>query len=231
MRTSICWAAAAALVFLCCATRFGALARDYLLTAYVLQNLVLELAVALLIVLGIPKSLAARLRVPIGVAWPAGMVALALWYAPSLLSASVHSTGIEAIRVLTWIVGGVLFYLPIYSPAPQVRMKPVPQGVIYFLAALVFSSLLSVFIGFTRFGLYTPFLDARDTLHILDQIQQRWALTPEMDEQTACLLMWVLSLFVWMSSVMIMFWRLYHTQARATATSAPQGNTRTEANR
>jgi len=211
MRTILCFSAAAVLLLLCYATRFDIFARDYLLTAYILRNLAVELVCGLLIVLGLPRPAAGRLRIPMGLGWPAGMIALALWYAPPLLIASVNSTAVSILQALTWLIGGILFFLPLFSPAPDRRVKPMPHGVVYLLAALVFSSLLSLFIGFSRFGLYTPFLDAKDTLHILDQLQHRWGLTPEMDEQTACLLMWVLSLFVWLWSVMAMFWRMYKT--------------------
>jgi cytochrome c oxidase assembly factor CtaG len=219
MRTAFCLAAAAAVIVLCCATPFDTLARNYLATAYVLENLLLELGAPVLLVLSLPKPLAQRVRIPLAVGWIAGMVVLALWYAPALLAAAVRSAPVHTVQVLSWIVGGMLFYLPVYSPAPQSRVRPVPHGVVYFLTALVFSSLLSLFIGFSRFGLYTPFLDARDTLHILDQLRGRWGLSPEMDEQTACLFMWVLSLFVWMSSVMVMFWRMYRESKRAARVS------------
>jgi len=214
MRTLCCWTVAAAIMILVYATKFDALAREYLASAYTIRNLLVELAAALLIVLGLPKSIAARLRIPAVVGWLAGMIALALWYAPPLLIASLHSGPVRILQALSWILGGVLLYLPLYSPAPEQRMKPFPNGIVYLFAAAVFSSLLSLFIGFTRFGLYAPYLAPADTLHILPALQGRFGLNPEMDQQTACLMMWVLSCFVWLWSVMAMFWRLYHTRDR-----------------
>ena len=212
MRTFCCWATAAAIVVLIYATKFDTLAREYLASAYVIRNLLVELAAALLFVLGLPKGLAARLRVPIAVGWLAGMISLAVWYAPPLLIASLHSGPVRMVQALSWLAGGVLLYVPLFSPAPERRIKAFPHGIAYLFSAAVFSSLLSLFIGFTRFGLYAPYLAPADTLHILPAQQGRFGLSPEMDQQTACLMMWVLSCFVWLWSVMAMFWRLYHTK-------------------
>ncbi len=149
------------------------------------------------------------------------MIPLAIWYGPPFLIASLHSKSAMLIQAATWLTGGALFFLPLYSPAAERRMTPVPHGIIYLFAAGVFSSLLSIFIGFTRFGLYAPYLAPADTLHILDRLQQHLGLNPEMDQQTACLLMWVLSCLVWLSSVMFMFWRMYKTpEAERTISSA-----------
>lgn len=215
MRTFGCWAVAAAILALVYATKFDTLAREYLATAYVIRNLLVELAAGLLIVLGFPKPIASRLRVHYVACWLAGMIALAIWYAPPLLIASLHGGSMLLLQAASWLIGGVLLFLPLFSPAPERRIKPFPHGVAYLFSAAVFSSLLSLFIGFSRFGLYAPYLAPADTLHILARLQGRFALTPEMDQQTACLLMWVLSCFVWLWSVMAMFWRLYHTRDRA----------------
>jgi len=181
MRTVCCWAVAAAILILLYTTRFDTLAREYLASAYAIGNVLVELGCGLLIVLGLPKPVASHLRVHFVICWLAGMIALAVWYAPPFLIASLRSGPLRLLQAATWIVGGVLLYLPLYSPDPKRRIKPFPQGIIYLFSAAVFSSLLSLFIGFTRFGLYRPYLAPPDTLHILTALQGRFALSPDME--------------------------------------------------
>jgi len=211
MRTILYWASAIVLIVLMYATRFDTLAREYLASAYVIRNLVMELVVGLLLVEGLPRELASRLRVPLPVAWLAGMIPLAIWYGPPLLLASLQNPGVRIVQALSWVIGGALLLLPLYSPARENRIRPVPHGLIYLAAALIFSTLVSLFIGFTHYGLYRAYLAPADTLHILDTLQQKFTLTPEMDRQTACLLLWVLSLFAWLWSAMLLFYRMYRT--------------------
>src|SRR5438270_551260 len=114
MRTILCWSAAAVLILLCYATRFDTFAREYLASAYVLRNLAIELIAALFIVLGLPHGMAARIRVPLAAGWLAGMIALALWYAPPLLIAAVNSVPVRIVQAITWLAGGFLLLMPVY---------------------------------------------------------------------------------------------------------------------
>ena len=159
--------------------------------------------------LGLPTFVAGRLRVPAALAWIAGALSLGAWYVPSLYNAALRDPRVEALQAASWVLGGVLLYLPLYSPARQHRLKPVPAGVIYLFAMAVVASVLGLRLATMPPGPYGSYLAPKDPLHILEALQNRYHLTPEDDQQTAGFLFWIGACAVLLWSVMIMFYRMY----------------------
>ncbi|MGA2184249.1 MAG: cytochrome c oxidase assembly protein [Bryobacteraceae bacterium] len=216
MRTVIWFAASALTVAAVFASPLELFATVYLASAHVVKHLLLNLVAPFFLVLGLPPSVAGRLRVPAAVAWIAGALSLGAWYVPSLYNAALRDPRVEALQAASWVLGGVLLYLPLYSPARQTRLKPVPPAVIYLFAMAVVASVLGLRLATMQPGPYGSYLAPKDPLHILEALQNGYHLTPEDDQQTAGFLFWIGSCMVFLWSVMIMFYRMY-TADRDTA--------------
>ena len=208
MRSVIWLAAAAATIASVFLTPLDLLANVYLSSAHVVEHLLLNLLAPLFLVLGLPRPVAARMRVPGILAWIAGAASLVVWYVPSLYNSALAKPGVEAIEAASWVLGGVLLYLPLYNPAKEQRMKAVPQGIVYLFALAVVTSVVGLRLATLVPGPYGTYMAPKDPLHILDALQNQYHLTPEDDQQTAGFFFWVGTCFVFLWSVMIMFYRM-----------------------
>ena len=213
---SVSWLAAAAVVvavvFLSPLEQF---ANVYLASAHVVKHLLLNLGAPFCIVLGIPPAVAHRVRLPAVLTWSAGAASLGIWYLPTLYNAALANRSVEILQAATWILGGALFYLPLYTQARRNRMKPVPNAVIYLFATAVVASVLGLRLATLLPGPYGSYAAPKDPLHILATLQNNWHLTPEDDQQTAGFLFWLGSCAVYLWSVMVMFYRMYTTAEKA----------------
>ena len=223
MRTVSWFAAAALIVAAVFLSPLELFATVYLFSAHVVKHLLLNLIAPFFLVLGLPPSIAKRVRAPAAVAWIAGAVSLGLWYVPSLYNAALRDPRVEALQAASWLLGGVLLYLPLYNPAAANRLKPVPQGIVYLFAMAVIASVLGLRLATMPPGPYGGYVAPKDPLHILSELQNGYHLTPEDDQQTAGFLFWIGSCAVFLWSVMIMFYRMY--AADPDAPSRPRMNT------
>ena len=212
MRIAVCLAVSALLIAGIYASPLELFSKVYLLSAFVVKHLLLNLAVPLLLVRGLPLSIARRVRVPAPIAWVAAAVSLAIWYVPSLYNAGLRDPRVEAVQAISWVLGGILLFLPLFKPAVANRLKPVPPAIIYLFAMAVVASVLGLRLATLPPGLYGSFLAPRDPLHILDDLQNFWHFDPQTDQQTAGLLLWISSCGVFLSSVMLMFYRMYKSE-------------------
>jgi len=212
MRVAICLAVSALLIAGIYASPLELFSKVYLLSAFVVKHLLLNLTVPLLLVLGLPVSISRRVRVPAAIAWVAAAVSLAIWYVPSLYNAALRDPRVEAVQAISWVLGGMLLYLPLYTPAAAARLKPVPPAIIYLFAMAVVASIVGLRLATLAPGVYGSYLAPKDPLHILDELQNFWHFDPQTDQQTAGLLFWIASCFVFLSSVMVMFYRMYKAE-------------------
>lgn len=216
MRTVMWFAAAALVIAAVFASPLELFATVYLSSAHVVKHLLLNLGAPFFLVLGLPPSLAKRLRPPAALAWIAGAASLVAWYVPSLYNAALRDPLVETLQAASWVLGGVFLYLPLYSPARQQRLKPVPPGAIYLLAMAAIASVLGLRLATMMPGPYGSYLAPKDPLHILEALQNSYHFTPEDDQQTAGFLFWLGSCGVFLWSVMIMFYRMYTAERDAT---------------
>jgi len=212
MRVAICLAVSALLIAGIYASPLELFSKVYLLSAFVVKHLLLNLAVPLLLVLGMPLSVARRVRVPAAIAWIAAAVSLAIWYVPSLYNAALRDPRVEVVQAASWMLGGILLYLPLYTSAPANRLKPVPPAIVYLFAMAVVASIVGLRLATLPPGLYGSYLAPKDPLHILDDLQNFWHFDPQTDQQTAGLLLWISSCGVFLSSVMVMFYRMFTSE-------------------
>ena len=209
MRSIIWLATAAGIITGVFVSTLELFATVYLSSAHCVKHMLLNMIAPFFLVIGLPPAMARRLRLPAALAWIGGAASLVVWYVPSLYNAALRDPRVEAAQTISWVLGGMLLYLPLYNPWKPNRLKPVPQGIIYLFALAVVTSIVGLRLATMPPGSFGSYLAPKDPLHILDALQNSYHLNPEDDQQTAGFLFWVGSILVFLWSVMIMFYRMY----------------------
>ena len=208
------------------------LADDYLFSAHMLQHMLLVLAVPPLLILGIPRDLAASivrvrwlgaaeraLRNPM-LAWTLGMLALWIWHLPRFYDATLASEPLHIFEHLVFLVTATIFWWPVMSPLEASRMNH-GAALAYLGAAMLVTGVLGILITFAPVGEYTAYLHPQDELGILDGLRHSWGLTTEADQEFGGLLMWVPGGLVYLAAIMAVLARWY--RAPQPAQFAPTG--------
>jgi cytochrome c oxidase assembly factor CtaG len=142
-------------------TPLDTLAREYLVWAHLLQNVVLAEWAPLLLVLGIPPGLAERLTRPRAIrllttpfiALPRWVATYALWHVPALYDAALrHPSSLLALEHATYVASGVLFWWCVWQEAPH-RLSAIARAG-YVVAAFVLSAPLGLVLALVPRPLY-----------------------------------------------------------------------------
>ena len=220
-KRSILFLLGVVLVFLALASPLNVLARTYLFTAHAIQDLILLQMAPALLVLGIPEAVGDRvvkraaviaqiLKSPVA-GWIAGVGAMIAWHVPSLFNAALMDPRTAAVEHVTFLVAGAWFWWPVIGPRKSDRLIAVPWSALYLIAACVPCSLLGIALSFTHVGEYRPYFNPQDTLGILALIRETWALSPEVDQQTGGIFLWVGGCMIYTSAVMGLFVAWYNS--------------------
>lgn len=190
------------------------LARQYLFTAEALEQMLIGLLAAYLLVLGAPENAVRRLhldrmRVSYYLTWVTGMAALSMWYFPRLLNAALASDSVRCSEYATLVAGGAVFWWPLHSPLREQRIPLVPNSLLYLVAATVWCSLIGLFVAFGPSWSSSHYLRSIDTLHISDSLVNDWSFTRETDQETAGLLFWISAATILLTEVMLVYYRWY----------------------
>ncbi len=174
----------------------------YLLSAHMLQHLLLVLVVPPLLLLGIPSSMWQKARrhklvrrfdqllsQPV-VAWLVGILTLSIWHLPVLYEAALESERIHIVEHLSFIISAVIFWYPAIAADAEHRLSSL-GAMIYFNAAGMENTLLGILIAFSPHVLYSTYLQPQDPLRILAWIREGWGLSAASDQEIAGLMMWV----------------------------------------
>ncbi len=182
------------------------LAREYLFTAYAIEQMLIGLVIPYFLVRGMRSK---GVRISMYAAWAVGMVSLSIWFLPGLLNASLTSEGARAAEFAMLIAGGAVFWWPIHSRYKENRIPLVPNTLLYLAAATVWCSLLGLVLAFEKPLLIARYVQPRDPLHIADSLLIDWSFSRENDQQTAGLLFWIAAASVLLSEVMFTYYRWY----------------------
>jgi len=167
-----CAALVAALV-----TPLDTLAREYLVWAHLLQNVVLAEWAPLLLVLGIPPTVARRLSRPRAVrvltqpfvALPLWVATYALWHVPALYDAALRRPGsLLALEHATYVVVGILFWWCVWQEVPHRLSSGARAG--YVVAAFVLSAPLGLVLALVPRALYGFYADAPERVFGLSRL-------------------------------------------------------------
>ncbi len=145
----------------------GTLGAGYLASAHMVQYLLYSFAAAPLILLGIPEWMGRRIleklrlyRVARVLSRPlaAGLIfngILLVSHAPLTVDPFRSNQFGSFSLDLLWLLGGLLFWMPIISPLPELRPKSYGTRMIYmFLAGQVIPMIPGGFLTFSEFPLY-----------------------------------------------------------------------------
>jgi cytochrome c oxidase assembly factor CtaG len=169
--------AGCALLVAALVTPLDTLAREYLVWGHLLQNVVLAEWAPLLLVLGIPPPLAARLTRPRAVrfltlpyvALPVWVGTYALWHVPALYDAALrHPSSLLALEHATYVVSGALFWWCVWQDAPHRLSSMARSG--YVFAAFVLSAPLGLVLALVPRPLYDFYADAPERVWGLSRL-------------------------------------------------------------
>jgi putative membrane protein len=190
-----------ALLLVAVTSPLDALASEYLLSAHMVQHLLLSQIVPPLVLLGLPAAWVVRalthpsiaaverhLRRPL-VAWSAGILVLWLWHMPAVFDLAVANHTFGHLHHLTVLAAGVIFWWPILSPVRTSRIEALPSAA-YLIAACLASTVLGMTLTFAPEAVYSAYRQPVDSFGILAELRAV-GMTPRTDQQIAGLIMWM----------------------------------------
>jgi cytochrome c oxidase assembly factor CtaG len=190
-----------ALLLVAVTSPLDALASEYLLSAHMVQHLLLSQIIPPLLLLGLPAAWVVRalshpgvaavereLRRPL-VAWSAGILVLWLWHVPAMFDLAVANHTIGHLHHLTVLAAGLLFWWPVLSPVHASRMEALPSAA-YLVAACLASTVLGMTLTFAPEAVYSAYRQPVDSFGVLAELRGA-GLTPRADQQIAGLIMWM----------------------------------------
>jgi putative membrane protein len=169
-----------ALLLAALVTPLDTLAREYLVWAHLVQNVVLAEWAPLLLVLGIPPGLAERLtrRRPVRlvtspfVALPLWAATYAVWHVPAFYDAALrHPSSLLALEHATYVATGILFWWCVWQDAPH-RLSAVARAG-YVFAAFVLSAPLGLVLALVPRPLYDFYAQAPERVWGIGRLEDQ----------------------------------------------------------
>jgi len=204
-RQIACFAAAMALLAVAFWTPLHHLGLHYLLTAHLLQNVILAEWAPLFAVLGVSASLAAalarrrvwRLLTHPAVALPLWLVDYFTWHIPFVYEAALrHQTWLIHVEHACYFATGILMWWPVFQSAPRRLASGVRAA--YTFAAFVLAAPLGLLLALLPKPVY-PFYE-----HASRRI---WGLSPITDQEIAGVTMATEQALVLFAVFAYWFWR------------------------
>jgi cytochrome c oxidase assembly factor CtaG len=161
-------------------TPLDTLAREFLVWAHLVQNVVLAEWAPLLLVVGVPPSLAARiasvatvrLLTHPAVALPLWVATYAAWHVPALYDAALrHPHSLLALEHATYLLTGVLFWWCVWHDAPHRLGAGARAG--YAFAAFVLSAPLGLVLALVPRPLYEFYAAAPERVWGLSRLSDQ----------------------------------------------------------
>jgi len=196
------------------------LGRTYLFSANMIQHILLLLVVPLLLLLGIPKTLAEKALAiePIGavmkvlgnpiVAWFLGVGSMWVWHLPSLHYSVLANDNLYIAQQISFVLVGMIFWWPVFAPVESRRLSPL-VSTLYLSSACLGCTILGMLITFAGAGLYASYMTPVDTIGILPLLRGELCLTPGVDQQIGGLTMWVPGCLIYLTASMVTLARWY----------------------
>ena len=184
-------------------------ADHYLLTAHMVQHLLLTVVVPPLWLLATPGWVLEPLRrwrivdrlgfwltrPVVALALPAFV--FALWHVPVLYEAALRSEPIHVVEHQAFLVLGLLAWWPVLGPLPAWPRLTPPQQCLYLVAQTFPGGLVGSIITLAEPGLYAPY----------DTVRRIFGLGLDTDQELAGLLMWVGTSTVYLGLITVIFFR------------------------
>jgi cytochrome c oxidase assembly factor CtaG len=162
-----------------------------LLTAHMVQHLLLMLVAAPLILVGIAPKLG-RWRPHAALCWAAGTVTVIAWHVPAVFERALASPVWHGVEQASFLIAGMLFWLPVVA-SPATWLVPV-----YLFLATLPCDALGAFLAFCDHVVYAQYRHMHGAVH----------LSPMQDQQLAGAVMWVVATFAYMVPALVIMTRL-----------------------
>jgi putative membrane protein len=181
----------------------------YLLTAHMVQHLLLILLAAPLLLYGTPAWLLEpltrnRITNTIGywltrpvVAFALANAVFVLWHMPLFYDAALLSQPVHVLEHVTLLGTALLAWWPVLGPLPQWPRLPLPLHSLYYFAMTLPGGVVGAFITFADPGLYSPY----------DTARRIFGIDLATDQQMAGLLMWVAVSVIYLLLLTVSFFR------------------------
>ncbi len=197
------------IMFLALVSPLDELGDSYLFSAHMVQHLCLTIVVPPLLLLGtpgwlveplLPKALIFRiarvLTFPV-VAFFLYNIDFWLWHAPPLYNAALENQGIHIFEHATFIVFGVIYWWPVFSPSALLPRLSMGGQVLYLFLSGMPAVALGAGLTFLP-PLYAPYLAA----------PRIWGLTAATDQQLGGLIMWIPGniFYIVIASILFISW-------------------------
>ncbi len=196
-------------MFLALVLPLDELGDSYLFSAHMVQHLCLTIVVPPLLLLGTPgwlvepllrKAMIFRiarvLTFPV-VAFFLYNIDFWLWHAPPLYNATLENQGIHIFEHATFIVFGVIYWWPVFSPSALLPRLSMGGQVLYLFLSGMPAVALGAGLTFLP-PLYAPYLAA----------PRIWGLTAATDQQLGGLIMWIPGniFYIVIASILFISW-------------------------
>jgi cytochrome c oxidase assembly factor CtaG len=184
-RHRLCFTAGLVLALAAVATPVATVSLHYLVSAHLLQNVVLAEWAPALLVLGIPPRLAGALAgkrvvraltLPF-VALPIWLATYAIWHVPLAYEAALHHRVVLDLEHLSYLLAGLLLWWPVFQEEPW-RLHSGAKAA-YLFAAFVLASPLGLILALLPSPIYDTYVHA----------PRLWGLSAAEDQQLGGTLM------------------------------------------
>lgn len=184
-------------------------ADHYLLSAHMVQHLLLTMLAAPLLLLGIPTWIGDPLirrpgvnRIGYGltrpiVAFLIANIVFVAWHLPILYEAALRSRSVHALEHQLFLATSVLVWWPIVGPFPAWPRLSLPLQCLYYFAQTIPGGMIGAFIVFAQPGLYVPY----------DTVRRIFGIGLATDQEMAGLIMWVGASTIYLILITIVFFR------------------------
>ena len=176
----------------------------HLLTAHMVQHLLLMLVAAPLVLLGVGSSLPVHWRPNLVVSWLAGSLTVTIWHVPAIFEFAVRSPFWHAFEHASFFVAGIVFWWPAVHSGFEAQSWSLP---IYFFLATLPCDVLSAFLAFCGHVVYPPYSSGH----------RHFGLSPLDDQALAGALMWVTVTFAYLIPALVLTARLLSGERRYAA--------------
>ena len=198
------------------------LADGFLFSAHMIQHLLLLLVVPLCLVLSLPMpkggtwtqfpgagGLSHLFSKPV-YGWLLGLGAMWFWHVPAFCNAATESYGLGVVRSASFLLAGIVFWCPIYSPSKESRL-PAVNAVVYLFSACLGCTLLGIYITFTTITVCPAFANPEQRLAMMIALHDA-GMTSSVDQQLGGLLMWVPPCSLYVFAIISVLCRWYSAE-------------------